>query len=268
MRPAVLAAFHSFSTPLEGRCPFLYLDSADPGLVTVGVGNLVEPVGVAMALPFVRPDGSAATRTEIFTSWQVVKGRQDLRKHGGMVYGGLKGNELRLTSEAIDALVASKLDAVDRQLAAKFDDWEHWPADAQLALLSWAWAVGAVAKYPNMVAALRMGDFVEASKECTINPQRGTIIERNARNRTLLRNAGYVMAAKLNPEALYWPQELAAIDQATVDTEPELPDLTDPDSDPEGETRLDTPIAKTTSSDRPSIIVEPMCLEDPALDED
>ncbi len=52
---------------------------------------------------------------------------------------------------------------------------------------------------------------------------------------------------------------------ATVD---ELPDLTDPDSDPEGETRLDTPIAKTTSADRPSIIVEPMCLEDPALDED
>lgn len=249
MREAVREAFHVFSEPLEGRVTFMYLDSAEPvGFVTIGVGNLIDPAGAALGLPFVRPDGTPATRAEIFTAWALVKGRQDLKRHGGMVFGGLAGNTLRLTPDAIDRLVERKLDDVDRQLAAKFCDWPSWCCDAQLALLSWAWAVGANAKYPAMIAALRAGLFKDAADECVINPKRGTIVTRNARNRVLLRNAGVVLGARLDPTVLHWPADL---DPEATSTRRDMPN---PPSSP-------APEAETGSG--PTLHVDPVAYFDP-----
>ena len=42
MRPSVFAAFPGFITRFEGRLPFMYLDTK--GLVTTGVGNLIDPL--------------------------------------------------------------------------------------------------------------------------------------------------------------------------------------------------------------------------------
>ena len=50
MFAAVQSSFPAFSGRFEGRVPYMYLDVL--GLVTVGVGNLVDPVETAQALPF------------------------------------------------------------------------------------------------------------------------------------------------------------------------------------------------------------------------
>src|SRR5207244_2818316 len=56
--------FLAFSRPLEGRVPWMYLDIK--GLVKTGVGNLIDPVGLALKLPFVhKADGSPASEVEI-----------------------------------------------------------------------------------------------------------------------------------------------------------------------------------------------------------
>lgn len=207
VRAVVAPAFHVVSEPLEGRVPFMYLDNAEPsGLVTVGVGNLIDPVGAALGLPFVHPDGSPATRQEIANEWLRVKARQDWKRRGGMAFRAV--TRLRLTNESIDRLVAAKLASVDAQLARLFPAWAAFPADAQLALLSWAWACGAASPFPRMISFLRAGDFALAATECTINPQRGTIIERNRMNRILLQNAQCVADDGLDPDALYWPKVL------------------------------------------------------------
>lgn len=161
---------------------------------------------MALRLPFVRTDGSRATRTEIADAWRAVKAREDLKRRGGLAFRDV--SSLRLPPADINALVDGKLAQVDGQLARLFPRWADWPADAQLALFSWAWAVGAAAKYPRMIAFLRGGDFALAATECTINPQRGTIIERNRRNRILLQNAQRVVDDGLDPAELHWPAVL------------------------------------------------------------
>lgn len=241
MRPSVRAAYHRFSEPLEGRVPFMYLDVK--GLVTVAVGNLIDPMSMALHLPFDRPDGTRATQAEIVTDWLRVKGRQDLAKHGGMFFRNVA--QLRLSEANLDRIVERKLDSVDAQLAHLFPAWSSWPADAQLALLSWAWAVGAAAKYPRMLAALRAGDFLAAAGECTINPQRGTIVKRNQHNRRLLKNAAAVVQGGLDPDLLYWPRDLIEDNAETVPALPDDPDDETTDVIPVPEMR-EPPFAKVT----------------------
>lgn len=222
MRQVVRDAFHDFSAPLEGKdVPFFYLDFREPPLrclVTIWLGNLC-PLPFALTLPMVHPDGRYATKSEIAAAWNIVDARQDLGKHGGFIFGGLKGNELRLPQEAGEDMVRRKLDQTDATLRAMFPEWDSWPACAQLAIISWAWAVGPHSAYPRMFAALQAQDFEEASHECDINPKRGTIVLRNARNKLLLHNADRVRGFKLDPDTLNWSTSL---DVSDVDTQPEF----------------------------------------------
>lgn len=237
MKPSVHAALPGFSKPLEGRVPFMYLDSREPrGLVTIGVGNLC-PLAFAILLPFrSKVDGHVATRAEITAEWTKVESRQDLKDQGGVIYATI--TDLRIAPEAIDAMVERKLQETVTTLRGMFPAWDDWPADAQLFAISWAWAVGPHSPYPRMIAALRARDFESAADECTINPQRGTLILRNERNLVLLRNAARVDAIKLDPEELHWPKNLAALEQADIDTRPELDN---PPSDPGEPTTLEEP---------------------------
>ncbi len=240
MREVVRPAFHVFSADLEGKeVPFMYLDSVGlnkrgeedgtgrKGLVTIATGCLIDPLVMATGLPFVHPDGHPATMADIVACWNLVKSRQDLRRHGGGIYAGLAGNSLRLTASATRNLVDKRLAWFDAELENLFPDWADWPACAQLFGLSWAWAVGVHAKYPKMIALLRERDFAGAAWECTINPNRGTIVTRNERNRALLHNADRVQAYGLDPDLLTWDVVLGASND-----EPTQPDISLPSSIP------------------------------------
>lgn len=205
MRAAVRAAFVRFSAPLEGVVPFLYCDVK--GLVTTAIGVLVDPISAAVGLPWKRPDGSHASAGEVIVAWNRVKNRQDLRLKGGMAYQMV--TDLRLDQAGIEEVVGRTLDRMDRQLAARFPDYPTWPADAQLATLSMAWACGAHFRFPRLEAALRAQDFLSAAVECHISEEGNPGVKpRNLRNQVLYRNASVVVGDSIDGERLWWPKDI------------------------------------------------------------
>ncbi len=221
-------------------------------------------------LPFTWPDGRRASRQEITAAWLKVDGHQELRKQGGMVFGKLPGNEIRISKEAIGELVHAKFLETDRTLGHMFPDFGDWPACAQLALFSWAWAVGPNSHYPKMHAALHDRDFLRASEECIVNPRRGTIETRNERNILLLQNADRVQAYKLDPSFLSWT-DLVGVGE--VPTQPELPAVdSEPTPAPAGSyaSAIEglAKVGKDNAASSPTIAPEPDTLAGLCRDED
>lgn len=207
MRRAVIYAWKDFNKDLEGIVPFFYLDKI--GKVTIGMGQLCDdstgkmPVWVGH-LPLVRPDGKLASYVEIEADWNRVHAKQEWRERGGVVFGSL--TTVRLPTPAMDALIRRKLLANDAALASIFRRWYAWPADATIAVHSMCWAMGSggFAGFPKFRAAADRDDWAGMIAECDINPKRGTIVTRNARNKECFRNAARVQAEGLDPEVLLW----------------------------------------------------------------
>lgn len=205
MRPSVAEAFVAFSAPMEGVCTWLYLDVE--GLVTTAIGVLVDPVSAAIHLPWVRPDGSPASHSEIVSEWSKVKARQDMKLRGGGAYKGV--TTLRLTDEGVRQVTQTVLERMDRQLSARFPAYADWPADAQLATLSMAWACGAAFRFPRLEAALKARDFLTAAVECHITEEGNPGVKpRNRANTTLYRNASVVEGDHLDHERLWYPRDI------------------------------------------------------------
>lgn len=221
MRPSVREAFLRYTVPLEGRVQCMYLDVK--GLVTTGIGNLIDTPQEAARLPWLRQTGAYATRDEIVTEWARVKHDPDAARLGHRY--ALRITTLRLSEDAVNELVYGKLDANDAFLARRFPAWDTWPADAQLATHSLAWACGPAFRFPRCEAALRRRDFLEAATECRID-ERGNpgVVPRNAAQKVLYRNAALVEGQR-DPEVLYWPRDLWAEPPTDPppDTEPEVP---------------------------------------------
>lgn len=217
MHQSVRDAFVRFSEPLEGKCAHMYLDVK--GLVTTAIGNLIDPVAYAVTLPWKHPDGRPATQDEIRAEWSLVKGRVDLKMRGGVIYKTI--TSLRLDEEGIARVVGRKLDQNDDYLRRRFAAFEEWPADAQLATHSMAWACGPAFRFPMLEAALRAKQFGLAAVECRMqeagNPG---IVPRNKANRLMYFNASIVHREGLDPTVLHWPTDLTA----ERPTEPRLDD--------------------------------------------
>ncbi len=156
MRPEIPLTWQAWNDPFEGTVATMYTDILN--LVTIGVGNLIDPVGTALGLPFVYRDGSPATQAEIATEWHRVK-------DGGFAHLGwtaaAKGATLHLTPEGITSLVLGKLRQLDAYLAKRFPNWEQWPASAQRAALSMAWAAGPALVAPHWEKACNEGRWAE-----------------------------------------------------------------------------------------------------------
>lgn len=226
MRSVVRDRFVAFTAAFEGVLPYLYLDNI--GLVTTAIGNLVDPIELVLGLPFYRPDGSRATAKEIAAAWRAVKARTDLAKLGGAAFARVTA--LRLQPDGIDRLVASRLDLNDAHLTRRFGSaYASAPADAQMALLSMAWAAGPNFKYPKLAAAVEAWDFGTAAAECELRAAvvNRSLADRNRANRVMFQNAAIVRARGLDSDKLHWP---AALTPSELPTEPELP--TTRDSDP------------------------------------
>lgn len=206
MKQAVADSYTNFTTKFEGKLPFMYLDRL--GLVTTGIGNLIDPIGAALGLPWKHPNGSRASASEIRDAWNTVKSHQEMNEMGGGAFGGL--TSIRLSNDDIKALVNSKLSENERSLKSQFPGYDHWPADAQMAILSMAWAQGPnfSHKFPKFTRAVNqlLPDFVTAATE---SHMQGVGIEgRNSANYDLFQNAAKVLKFGYDVEKLYWPQIL------------------------------------------------------------
>ncbi len=231
MRDSVRAAFVPFTLPLEGAIngligiPWMYQDVK--GLVSTGLGNLIDPVALAIGLPFVHLDGTPATREDIVAEWTRIKHLgPDVRGRTAAELGHLYAKpytRLRLTPVGIEQLVMSKLHSNEQMIAGIFKDWEDWPADAQLATHSMAWACGAGIFtprsgdkfWPKLTAALHALDLRTAAVECFMPEEAriGGLRPRNKANRILYTNAAIALN-HLDPETLFYPATLEKTDSS------------------------------------------------------
>jgi GH24 family phage-related lysozyme (muramidase) len=183
----VLARWIAHTERYEGRIPWLYLDIK--GLVTIGAGVLVDPVALALRLPLRHADGSTATPAEIEAEWKAIKARPTLAQQGAGAAGRIA--RLRLSGADLDALTWARLDSTVAALVRRWPELPTWPWQAQFAVCSWAWAVGAMAQgWPRFEAALHAQDWTTAADECRIreagNPG---VAPRNVENRRLFLDA-------------------------------------------------------------------------------
>lgn len=211
MHQSVIDRFREFSVRFEGLVHWPYLDVK--GLVTVGIGNLIDPVSSALELPWVIEDtGMLAGPQQVIADWNALKSQQRLSKlHFNYARPVTK---IRLTDEGVDALVRKKLLANEAHMRKYLPDWDAWPADGQLFASSMAWAVGAgwVQIFKNCTAFLLKGDWDNAAKCAAIKTEGNPgLVPRNAANQVCLHNAKTVAGRRLDPSVLYWPGHPDAI---------------------------------------------------------
>mgnify|MGYP006266444431 CR=1 FL=1 len=220
MRASVLQAFPGFTAGFEGRLPFMYTDNK--GLVTTGVGNLIDPIAAALVLPWKRSDGNDASQDEISAEWHKVKD----------AYPAVQSTAdrslatLHLEPADIDRLVASKAKSNEDVIRGQLPGYDSWPADAQLAILSMAWAQGpSFHSWPHLLVALGAStpDFLAAAgnpgNASSDTGARGQawlndvgnpgLRPRNLANKVLFQNAARVQVAGGDYERLWYPTEVA-----------------------------------------------------------
>lgn len=212
IRAAVLDAFPGYTQKFEGRIPYMYLDMSDlPGgpFVTTGVGNLADPVSLALAMPWVHKSDNTtpATADEITAEWNLVKSHPELAPKGAQAFASM--TQLRLTSQSIDALVQQKVAQNEVTLFARYPNLPLWPADAQLALLSLSWAMGPAFNFPAFKVATDALDFSTAGLQAIYKGVGSA--PRQAAHKVLFANAAAVVKQGLDPEVLYYPNQAPGV---------------------------------------------------------
>lgn len=211
MHQSVEDVWVAYNTPLEGKLNRMYVDI--DGWVTTGMGNKIDPLRDALGLPWLlMSSGAPATRAEVTAAWNAVKNDARARKEGWPRAFALAANNVYLSDAAVDALILSRLSENDRLLRKRFAEFEEWPADAQLAVHSMVWAMGAgrlFASFPKCCRALERGDFAAAANECRMTggggkPATGTLVKRNQLNYDLLNNAADIMRDRGDITELVW----------------------------------------------------------------
>jgi GH24 family phage-related lysozyme (muramidase) len=216
MYPSVSAAWMEFTNRLEGHLTWMYLDIL--GYVTTGVGNLVDPIDLARALPWVNPDGSPATDEAVCAAWEAVdKQRSDPKgkkqttglatKYGG-AFAGV--TTIRLTESGVQQLVEHQVALNEAILREHFLHYGTMPADAQMAINSMAWAMGAgfPSTFTAFRAAVNAGDWEAARANANF---RGVGVQpRIDANAVMFENAACVAARLFDPTVLHYPNNLAA----------------------------------------------------------
>jgi GH24 family phage-related lysozyme (muramidase) len=205
MHASVIEKWHQFSTPLEGRVGHLYADVKQ--LLTAGVGNLADPVSLALQMPWKLPDGSLASKDEVVRQWNAVKSQAAyLSKRHYKFAAPL--STIRLTDEDIDAFVAKRLAQTERALKKAYPNWDDFPADAQLGCLSMAWAVGDgfPAIFKNFTRFANKQDWVSAKACAKIKADNNPgVVPRNRNNELCFDNAATVFENAMDRSVLHWP---------------------------------------------------------------
>ncbi|MGW0912649.1 peptidoglycan-binding protein [Streptomyces sp. NPDC002784] len=231
MHQSVRDYWISFNDPLEGRVHFMYLDVK--GYVSTGIGNKIDQTARDNSAPTAeeRADSLAAaqrlrwlvndvdaeaTAEEIAAEWDTVKSRLDLAPLGhGRFAPPL--TRLHVGDDEIDRHVFDKLDEMESVLVDRVDASGHrafgefasWPANAQLATLSMAWAMGPRFRFPTFQGHVSGRNWSGAADECHFTPDVGTIVIRNKLDR-----AHFLLARAVEDQGL--PLERIALDVSDV----------------------------------------------------
>lgn len=224
MRPSVYEAFKAVSIDKEGYVPWMYTDQHRVGgrpdgpldpLVTTAIGNLIDGSKKPGVFTFNwthGENGPSATMDEIEQAWQTVKSEGSKLSEQG-IGGGDKRfaalTDLRLSHDEVMRIFDKTLNEFERRLKERFPGYDGWPADAQLGLLSMAWAMGAGFNYPRFQSAANDGalpDFDTMADESGIPGN----APRTEAQKTMFKNAAAVVAQGGDPDRVYFPGEFLA----------------------------------------------------------
>jgi len=216
LRQSVVDAFPDFSGKFEGKgLPYMYTDSK--GYVTTVTGNLIDPIGAALALPWKHPDGSLASSQEIEDAWNTVKNAWP----GVQSTASQSLTNLRLDKSALDSLLFRTLANNNDYLKSQIAGYTNHPADAQMAYhsLAWAWGPGFARVWgqhgQDFLNAVANNDFATAADvvsaasahEQSINPG---IVPRIDATKQLLLNADTAVKKKADFDSLFYPGPVEA----------------------------------------------------------
>lgn len=202
MYPSVQAAFEPFTAKIEGYMAHPYLD--DDGYVTTGMGNKIDPLSDALALPW-KVNSVPIDAAEITRQWTIVK-NSGMAGTGGGNQASL--STMRLDDDGIRQVIAGKLAEDEAVIMQRIPGWPSLPADAQLGILSVFWAAGAYAEFPKFLAAINafVPDWDTAVQECWLKdndihgpnndpPKDSGLRAHNLANQQLFRNAKVAVAS-------------------------------------------------------------------------
>lgn len=210
MWASVQSAFIRFSEQLEGTTLWMYLDVK--GLLTTGIGVLIDSPEAALKLKWYRDDGTTANPNDVVDEWRTVKALV-AHDRGPTIFWQNRAR-LKLRKDEMEETVMRRLAQFESYLRLKpqFKDYVNWPADAQLAVLSMAWAMGPdrlSSEFPKFIAALKIGDFVTAALESKMDETNNAgLVPRNKDNYRLLMNAASVTRLGLDVTVLQYPKSI------------------------------------------------------------
>lgn len=217
MRDAVRLAFPGYTVGHEGRCKVMYLDSE--GIVSSGIGFAFLRPSDALELGWLRGDLQPASPSDVTNEWRQVESLQGMRGQSWKAF--LVVTHLRATDASIDDLFARKLAQAELAMMGAFPAWSTWCADAQMAALSYCWAMGTAwpSKFPHCSAMLNAGQWDEVLKDDPSTGRRycemrlppsanASLRARRDEAITMLCNAAVASIEGLDPAVLHWPQAL------------------------------------------------------------
>jgi GH24 family phage-related lysozyme (muramidase) len=180
------------------------------GLVTIGVGCLIDTPDAAARLPFVHPNGTVAIPSEIKAAWQNLKDNREALKKLHWKLAAPYTHGLRLPDAAVDDLMVERLKASVAWLQRTFPKWDEFPADAQLGIVSMAWAAGAnfTAKFPTFTLAAKAGNWARCADECRLREKGNPgVVPRNLADHYLFLCASVADSPTAPPgysDAVHW----------------------------------------------------------------
>lgn len=222
--PSVRAEFVDFSISCEGDMPVLYSDIK--GIPTAAIGNAFESVEDMLAWPWVHVGGSmdgapalpGAVRAEyqavVALGAQFLAQAKELGVEAAKVFPPnsywINRATIKLLPATINTLVLSKFDQFEAILTKNFfPAFGAWPADAQLATMSMAWALGPwfPQKWPLFHSDVLLRNWADAAAQSHIpditNPG---LVRRNAANLLMFQNAAAASEQGLAAQILFYPK--------------------------------------------------------------
>jgi hypothetical protein len=208
MHPSALNALPGFLKQYEGKVNYMYLDVK--GLVTIGIGHLIDPVSMAQKLDFSTKGGSGSVSSgEIAAEWQTVKSRKDLIGKGSAAFDAI--TRLQLSDAGTMTMVKEHAGGIENYIKTNasarqfFSNFDNWPADAQLAFMGVAWGGIPIPQFGwhKFPAACQAEDWKAAAAECTIKSAIAS--GRNEAHKLMFMNAAAVKANGDDIKELSYP---------------------------------------------------------------
>jgi GH24 family phage-related lysozyme (muramidase) len=162
----------------EGLTTFMYLDTAEPPVVTVGVGHALSNVEAALKLPWDQPESQV--RVDFAAVLSAPRG------YRAAFYEQF--SKSRLSEAFVRELLEREIDEQIFVVKTYFSGYDSFPEPARIAIADMAFNLGGgfPRKFPSFTAAVLQGNWDRAAEHCH---RSGIAEERNEKTAALLRQA-------------------------------------------------------------------------------